>query len=169
MYRHAGMDLEAVRQLEDGSRRLVDAIVRVLPALTVIGIGTVVLANLGLFRARQRLSGDAAVFGDLTRWKCPPQLVWALIASGYCLFLPWAEARLVAFNVFAVILAIYFCQGLAIIHFYARRWRSPVWMTSLLYVFVAVEWLLATGVVLLGAFDLWADFRRLEPRPAEEE
>ena len=70
-----------------------------------------------------------------------------------------------AANVFAVLLAVYFCQGLVIAQFYMRRWRSPFWVVGLVYVFIVVEWLLATGVTLLGVFDLWADFRRLNPRP----
>ena len=56
-----------------------------------------------------------------------------------------------------------------IAQFYMRRWRSPFWVVGLVYVFIVVEWLLATGVTLLGVFDLCADFRRLNPRPAEED
>jgi uncharacterized protein YybS (DUF2232 family) len=120
-------------------------------------------------RRRQRLAGLVPVFGDLTRWKSPPELVWLLIASGYGTFLPSGPLAPVAMNVFALLAGVYFCQGLVIARFYMRRWHSPCWVNGLVYLFIVIEWLLATGVTLVGVFDLWADFRRLDPRPAEED
>jgi len=113
--------------------------------------------------------GLAPVFGDLTRWKSPPELVWMLIAAGYGAFLTGGAAAWFAANLFALLLAVYFCQGLVIAQFYLRRWRSPLWLVGLVYLFIVLEWLVATGVTLVGVFDLWADFRRLNPRPVEED
>jgi hypothetical protein len=92
-----------------------------------------------------------------------------LIAAGYGAFLTEGAAAWFAANLFAVLLAVYFCQGLVIAQFYLRRWRSPLWLVGLVYVFIVLEWLVATCVTLVGVFDLWADFRRLNPRPAEED
>lgn len=169
VYHQAGMEGDRLEQLNEGTAVLVDILVRLAPALHVVGVGTVVLLNLLLVEWRQWRLGRAPAFGDLSRWKCPVPVVWALIASGYGLFLPLSIARSVAENLFAVVLAVYFFQGLAIVQFYFHRWKSPIWMRSLLYVFVIVEWLVASGIVLLGVFDLWGDFRRLTPRPVEEE
>ncbi len=169
MYRQAGIAADRLEQLNEGTAALTETLVRLGPALHVIAMAAVVLLNLALLRWRQRRLGLPPVFGDLSRWKCPAPVVWVLIASGYGLFLPVFGVPTVAENVFVVILAIYFCQGLAIVQFYFQRWRSPIWMRSLLYVFVVVEWLVAGGIVLLGVFDLWGDFRRLTPRPVEED
>jgi len=169
VYGRAGLAADVVRELEQGSVRLIELVLRVTPALFVLSIAAMVLLNLELLRRSQRSRGAAPVFGDLTRWKCPPELVWLLIASGYATFLMGGVLQSVAANVFAVLLAVYFCQGLVIAQFYMRRWRSPFWVVGLVYVFIVVEWLLATGVTLLGVFDLWADFRRLNPRPVEED
>jgi len=169
MYGRAGLAPDVVRELEQGSARLIELVLRLTPALFVLSIAAMVLLNLELLRRSQRAHGAAPVFGDLTRWKCPPELVWLLIASGYGTFLVNGAAQWVAANVFAVLLAVYFCQGLVIAEFYMRRWRSPFWVVGLVYLFIVVEWLLATGVTLLGVFDLWADFRRLNPRPVEED
>jgi uncharacterized protein YybS (DUF2232 family) len=168
VYGRAGLPQEVVQQLEDASRHMIDVVMQLTPALFLTSIAAVVLLNLDLLRRRQRAQGLVPMFGDLTRWKCPPELVWLLIASGYGMFLP-GLAQALALNVFGVSLAIYFCQGLVIAQFYMRRWHSPRWVNGLVYVFILVEWLLATGVTLLGVFDLWADFRRLNPRPAEED
>jgi uncharacterized protein YybS (DUF2232 family) len=127
------------------------------------------LLNVQLLRRSQRVRGLVPVYGDLMRWKCPPELVWILIASGYGSLFASGALAAVASNVLAVLLVVYFCQGLVIAQFYMRRWRSPLWVIGLVYLFIVVEWLLATGVTLLGVFDLWADFRRLNPRPVEED
>jgi uncharacterized protein YybS (DUF2232 family) len=169
VYGRAGLAPDVIRELELGSARLIELVLRLMPALFVLSIAAMVLVNLELLRRSQRARGAAPVFGDLTRWKCPPELVWLLIAGGYGTFLLDGASQWVAANVFAVLLAVYFCQGLVIAQFYMRRWRSPFWVVGLVYLFIVVEWLLATGVTLLGVFDLWADFRRLNPRPVEED
>jgi uncharacterized protein YybS (DUF2232 family) len=168
-YAKAGLSAEVLGEVEKGSVRLIDVMMRLLPALSLGGIALVALLNVALLRRRQRAAGAAPVFGDLTRWKCPPELVWVLIASGYTMFLPAGVVQRVAMNVFAVLAAVYFCQGLVIAQFYMRRWHSPIWINGLVYLFILIEWLLATGVTLVGVFDLWADFRRLNPRPVEED
>jgi uncharacterized protein YybS (DUF2232 family) len=169
VYSHSGLAPDMIRDLEEGSTRLVELVLRLTPALFLLAIAAVVLVNVQLLRRVQRVRGLVPVFGDLMRWKCPPELVWILIASGYGSLLASGAPAAVATNVLAVLLAVYFCQGLVIAQFYMRRWRSPFWVIGLVYLFIVVEWLLATGVTLLGVFDLWADFRRLNPRAVEED
>ncbi|MBI2962506.1 MAG: DUF2232 domain-containing protein [Deltaproteobacteria bacterium] len=169
VYGRAGLAAEVLRDLEEGSRGVIDLLLRLSPSLFLLSISVTVLLNLDLLRREQRTRGLVPVFGDLTRWKCPPELVWPLIASGYATLLLDGLPRLAALNAFTVLLAVYFCQGLVIAQFYMRRWRSPLWVNGLVYLFILVEWLLATGVMLLGVFDLWADFRRLNPRPAGDD
>jgi uncharacterized protein YybS (DUF2232 family) len=169
VYARSGLAPDMIRDLEDGSARLVELVLRLTPALFVVSIAAVVLLNVQLLRRSQRVRGLVPVYGDLMRWKCPAELVWILIATGYGSLLTSGALAAVASNVLAVLLVIYFCQGLVIAQFYMRRWRSPLWVIGLVYVFIVVEWLLATGVTLLGVFDLWADFRRLNPRPVEED
>jgi uncharacterized protein YybS (DUF2232 family) len=168
-YGRFGLAPDVVRDIEQASVRLVELLARLTPALFIVSIAGMIVLNLELLRRAQRSRGAAPVFGDLTRWKCPAELVWLLIVAGYGTFLGQGAMQWVAANVFAVLLAVYFCQGLVIAQFYMRRWHSPFWVVGLVYVFIAVEWLLATGVTLLGVFDLWADFRRLNPRPVEED
>lgn len=169
VYGRAGLAPDVLREIEEGSRGVIDLLLRLSPSLFLLSILVAVLLNLDLLRRGQRARGLVPVFGDLTRWKCPPELVWPLIASGYATLLLGGLPRLVALNAFTVLLAVYFCQGLVIAQFYMRRWHSPLWVNGLVYLFILVEWLLATGVTLLGVFDLWADFRRLNPRPAGDD
>jgi uncharacterized protein YybS (DUF2232 family) len=169
VYARSGFAPDMIRDLEDGSSRLVDLVLRLSSALFVVSIAAVVLLNIQLLRRSQCVQGLVPRYGDLMRWKSPPELVWILIASGYGSLLASGPVAAVATNVLAVLLVVYFCQGLVIAQFYMRRWRSPFWVIGLLYMFIVVEWLLATAVTLLGVFDLWADFRRLNPRPVGED
>ena len=169
LYRRAGMPPDAVDRLTEGGDRLVDVVVRISPALVVILFGTVVLANLGLVRWRERRAGASPPFGDLSSWSAPPAAIWVLVFAGYASFLPWPFLRGIAWNVVAIVLAVYFCQGLAILQFTFRAWRVPAWGRGFAYAFVAFEWLAAAVVLLLGIFDLWGDFRQLRPRPVEDD
>jgi uncharacterized protein YybS (DUF2232 family) len=169
VYRRSGMPADVVDQLASGGDRFVEVVVRLTPGLAVSALGGVVLANVSLVRWRQRREGLVPVFGDLTRWSAPPATIWGLIAAGYASFLPITFFQVVGSNLLAVLLAVYLCQGLAIIQFTFHKWRVPIWARVLAYGFVAVEWLATGAVVLLGVFDLWADFRRLTPRPIDED
>ncbi|MGH7819577.1 MAG: DUF2232 domain-containing protein [Candidatus Binatia bacterium] len=169
MYRQAGVAPSRIDQLREATAAFVDAMVRLAPAAVVIALGVTVLLNLVVVRRRQARSGHFPIFGDLTRWRAPWPLVWMLIATGYGAVVLTGDVRTAALNGFAVTLAVYFLQGLAIVQFYLDRWQLPWWTRTLLWVVIAVEWLLAAGVVLLGVFDLWADFRRLTPRPVEDD
>jgi uncharacterized protein YybS (DUF2232 family) len=169
MGREGGASAEILRRFEEHGPRVVETMVRLAPALLIDAVGAIVLVNLLLVRSLQRVAGEEPAFGDLTRWRCPAALIWVLIAAGYAVFLSAPVVRWTAINGLAVVLGIYFCQGMAIIRFYFQRWQVAFWARALTYCFVALEWLVAGGVVLLGIFDLWGDFRRLTPRPAEEE
>lgn len=171
--------LELVRQSDVGDRQveelsavsenLVHLAARIGPALVLVGLGFTVLLNLVVVRVSQRRAGGVPIFGDLTRWRAPGMLVWAFVAGGYGLFLPEGLAQTLGLNLFVIATAIYFAQGLAIVQFWFTRWGSPPWLRGLFWVIVLVEWLFAAGVVLLGVFDLWADFRRLDPRPDDDD
>lgn len=70
-------------------------------------------------------------------------------------------------NLAIVVLAMFFFQGLAVVHslFRARGW--PRFGLVLLYLFMVPFWPLVPGLVSgLGLVDNWFDFRRLRRQPA---
>jgi len=169
MYQHAGIAGDRFDELAAATTLLVDAIIRLAPALMLVSVGLTVLLNLLVVRWQQRRAGTVPVFGDLTLWSAPEGLVWMLIVTGYGFVAPVTALPEIALNGFVVIGAVYFLQGIAITQFWFVRWGTPAWLRAVFYVFVVAEWLLAVGVVFLGIFDLWADFRRLKPRPEEDD
>jgi uncharacterized protein YybS (DUF2232 family) len=161
-YSVAGLDASLSPDLR---LRIVDAMVRLMPALMVISAALITLANLAVFwriSGRQQRVGYA-LFGELALWSTPEWLIWILVITGFGLFIPLAPFSTAALNCFVCIAAVYFCQGLAIMAFYFRRLAMPSFARGLVYFITVVQPVLALLVCAAGVFDLWIDFRRLKP------
>jgi uncharacterized protein YybS (DUF2232 family) len=157
----------------DARAGVVEAVLRLSPALATISAALMVLLNLGMF---WRISGKQQrvgymLFGDLPRWSAPEWLVWVLIATGFLTvfgsYIPIEPLNTIALDCFLCVAAVYFCQGLAIMAFYFRLLAMPSLARSLIYFVTLVQPVLAALVCAAGIFDLWIDFRRLKP-PSRE-
>lgn len=105
--------------------------------------------------------------GGLTRWKAPGLCVWLVILLGGLYFastygppLPWVLPVVV--NGLLGLMGIFLLQGAMIVSYYVRRQREGIfrWMW---YGLVILFFQTAVIVmVLLGVFDYWVDFRRVE-------
>jgi uncharacterized protein YybS (DUF2232 family) len=148
----------------DTQAYVVDTITRLAPALAALMAALTVLLNLAVF---WRVSGKQqrigyALFPDLARWSAPEWLIWPLLVSGFGWFIPLAPLATIALDCFVFLLAIYFCQGLAIMAFYFKQLGMPPVARGLIYLLTLVQPFLTALVGVVGVFDLWADFRRLK-------
>ncbi len=153
----------------DTRATIVDSALRLSPALAAITIAFGVLINLGVFwriTGRQQRVGYP-LFGDLVRWSTPEWLIWGLLVAGFGLFIPVAPLGTIALDCFVCVVAVYFCQGLAVMAFYFKVLAMPPLARGLIYFVTVVQPVLAALVCAVGVFDLWIDFRRLKP-PSEE-
>ncbi|HUN57466.1 MAG TPA: DUF2232 domain-containing protein [Candidatus Binataceae bacterium] len=165
-YKSAGLD--TVLQ-PDMRATIVDGTIKLFPALATMSAAVTVLMNLGLFwrlGGRQERVGYP-LFGDLVRWSAPEWLIWALLATGFGLFIPMKVLSTIALNCFICLVAVYFCQGLAIMAFYFRVLAMPALARGLIYFVTSVQPVLAILVCAAGVLDLWIDFRRLRS-PSQE-
>lgn len=163
MYRDLGMSVDQLAEIEGQRDQLTHTILRFLPALLVVGASAVWLANL-------RISARWAAWPQLqalSRWRTPEWVVWLLIVSGFTLFVAHGGVAVVAANLFAVVIAGYFGQGLAIVSYYFQRFSLPRGLRIATYLVIALQQVAAALVVALGVFDLWGDFRQLTARPAD--
>jgi uncharacterized protein YybS (DUF2232 family) len=145
--------------------RVIDTLVRLMPALMVVSAALIALANLAVFwriSGRQQRVGYA-LFGELALWSTPEWLIWVLLVTGFGLFIPLPPLSTAALNCFVCVVAVYFCHGLAIMAFYFRRLAMPSFARGLVYFITVVQPVLALLVCTAGVFDLWIDFRRLKP------
>ncbi|MGH7932192.1 MAG: DUF2232 domain-containing protein [Candidatus Binataceae bacterium] len=148
---------------------IVEATIRLSPALAAISAAFTVLINLGVF---WRLSGKQQrvgymLFGDLVRWATPEWLIWMLLVTGFGMFVPVTALSTIFLDCFVCVAAVYFCQGLAIMAFYFKVLAMPPLARGLIYFVTVVQPVLAVLVCAAGIFDLWIDFRRLKP-PSQE-
>lgn len=152
----------------DEQNAIVDATIRLFPALAAIAAAFSVLFNLSLF---WRFGGSKRLgyplFGDLARWSAPEWLIWVMLATGFALFVPFPVLRMVALDCFICVASVYFCQGMAIMAFYFRVLAMPSLVRGIIYLVTGIQPVLAAIVCAAGIFDLWIDFRRLKP-PRQE-
>ncbi len=155
--RHWGVNDDAIAELAASRGTLVKSMLSILPgALALAGALTMLL---NVLIVRSLLPWLKAT--DLRTWGAPPLLIWAFIGAGFGMFAPATAVALIAANVFVVLLGCYFCQGLAIIGFYLERYHIRPGLRAVAYVLVLTQQVLVFLVMLLGVFDLWANFRRL--------
>jgi uncharacterized protein YybS (DUF2232 family) len=165
VYEQIGLSPDNLAALRERAPHLIEIVLRVLPALTFVGFGVIVLIN--VFFVRRRFPGGALTVygGDLREWRSPEPLVWCFIVSGFALFLPgWETVKIVALNLFLVIGAFYFFQGLAIVAYYFHHKKVPFFLRILVYLLIVFEQFITLLIVGLGLFDLWGDFRRLKKK-----
>ncbi len=161
-YAMAGVETSLTPDIRAG---IVEAILQLMPALALISAALLVIANLATFwrvSGRQARVGYA-LFGDLARWSTPEWLIWALLVSGFGLFVPLVPLRTIALNCFVSVAVIYFCQGLAIMSFYFHVLGMPWLARALVYVITIIQPILAVLACVAGVLDMWIDFRRLKP------
>ncbi len=147
---------------------IVDTVMRLTPALVGVASALMVLLNLAVFwrfGGKQQRVGYT-LFGDLARWSAPEWLIWPLLVSGFGWFIPLAPLATIALDCFLCIVAVYFCQGLAIMAFYFKQLGMPPVARGLIYFVTLVQPVLTALVGAAGVFDLWVDFRRLKPPSA---
>jgi uncharacterized protein YybS (DUF2232 family) len=149
----------------DTQAYLLNAVMRLTPALAGILTALIVLLNLAVFwrmSGKQRRVGYT-LFGDLARWSAPEWLIWPLLVSGFSWFIPLPAIATIALDCFVCILGVYFCQGIAIMAFYFKRLGMPPVARGLIYFVTLAQPVLTALVGAAGVFDLWVDFRRLKP------
>ena len=92
-------------------------------------------------------------------WKAPEGWIWVLIGSGLLgVVAPdtWGTAAL---NLFLVMAAVYFLQGLAIVQNLFEVRSFPRMFRVAAYILLFVQLPVMMLVAGVGAFDLWFDFR----------
>jgi len=143
---------------------IVEGALRLTPALIALLGALVVLLNLAMlwrWSGKQERVGYT-LFGDLARWSSPEWLIWPLLVSGFGWFVRIAPVATIALDCFLCVVAVYFCQGLAIMAFYFRQLRMPAVARGLIYFVTLAQPVLMAIVGAVGVFDLWVDFRRLK-------
>ena len=163
LYRAAGIPEDELADLEMRRTELEQGLLALFPAAVAVTSAVAWFLNL---RIASRWASWPQM-DDLQHWQAPPWLIWTLIVSGFAMFVPHPAGAVVARNVFVVVLAGYFCQGLTIVSYFLQRLGLPVGLRAASYVLIALQEIIAGMVLALGIFDFWGNFRRIGVHPAD--
>lgn len=157
-----GEELALLKQTMDSAAELV---IRMYPALVTITLIAMAGCNLLLVRRFAPGMGLRLSIGEFREFRNPDLLVWGLIAGGFGLLATDRMVTTPALNVLAIIVTLYFLQGLAVLSTIIARQSIAGVLRAGLYVMLLMQPYLAALVAAIGIFDLWGDFRT--PRKQE--
>jgi uncharacterized protein YybS (DUF2232 family) len=161
MYRQMEPSEQEIGKLAASMEEIVYLVLRVTPALLIVGTLFLVWSNLllarPLLRNKRLLYPD---FGPLAEWRAPEPLVWVAIGSGCLLLVGHESLKIIGINGLIVMMMVYFFQGIAIVSFYFKKKQFPKLWRAVLYSLIAMQQLFLLAVIALGFFDMWVDFRR---------
>ncbi|MBU4485012.1 YybS family protein [bacterium] len=151
------------------------AVVKIIPAALLIftlftGVCNVLVGG-RLTRSRQ-LVGQ--ISDQMIKWKVPSWFIWALISTGAVFYvnhyvLNVSLLKYFSINGFIVLGGIYFLQGIAIIAFFLRRWKSVFLKISAYLLIVLFLQTAAVGIIILGVADYWVGFRDRQTKNKKKE
>lgn len=168
IYESMGISPENMYRLTRSLDDIQYAVVRLLPSLILTGALFVSWVNLLLARPVFLVKGlHYPDFGALNRWKAPEPLVWGVIGCGLVIFVSGASLKIIAINGLIVLLGIYFFQGIAVVSFFFEKKRLPLFFRVTFYTLICIQQFFLLLVIGLGFFDIWINFRKLEPEPPE--
>lgn len=165
IYREMGTSTNEIDNIKLFSDKLASVIVSSIPALMIISSSIGVLLNYAVVKKIwNRYAGNGNYFENkgLEKWSANEYLIWLLIASGILFLTPGKGLYVIGLNLLIVSLMIYFYQGIAIVLFYMRKKTLPYFLKVIIYFLIIIQPLLLLFVILLGIFDVWADFRKLK-------
>lgn len=167
-FQHYGQMTDEMRMLEESLQRMVPLMIRLLPGGALSSVLVAGWLNLLVVRRYCRLRNvPLPPWEEWSLWKAPEPLVWVLIAGGFVLLVPFKSfVSFLGMNALIVLGTIYLFQGLAIVGFYFNRWKLPRFLRAMCYGFLLLQQLATFGAILMGLFDVWFDFRRLQQKPA---
>jgi uncharacterized protein YybS (DUF2232 family) len=154
-----GQSTDERAQLAATAEQMSALLVKIYPGLAVTVTGAMLLLTVLLLarlsRGRYQVPGPS-----FPLWKSPEYLVWLLIAGGFGALLANGWVQIVAWNLLAVLLPLYFLQGMAVVSFFFLRKGFSPFMRGMGYLLLLVINPFQLLVAGIGVFDLWIDFRK---------
>ena len=167
-YAEFGMSPEQIESVKENASEITNTILGLFPSLVVVGASFFAWINLLMMRYLfQKTRTPCPDYGDLARWKIADWLVWFVIASGGMMLLPMPEINMVGFNGLIIFLFVYLLQGFSIVHFFFKKKSVPRFLRTIFYLFLFVYQSLLLVVAVVGLFDIWIDFRKMN-RPLKD-
>jgi len=165
-YAHQGGPPDMVEALKAQAGAMTTFAYHMLPA--TVAFSGILLGAVGLLSARAYLArrpGPGPLPFDPLAWHLPDPWIWALIAAGALLLIPYPAAHVAGGNALGVVALFYAFQGWAVVACIFKV-KAVHWAFRAAFYALLVLWpVLSLFLVLAGVFDTWTDLRRVRPRP----
>jgi uncharacterized protein YybS (DUF2232 family) len=159
IYRETDFSEEQLQELQEFVDSLAGIIRQSFYGLFIAGVLAIQMLCLVLLQRLKK--GYYEISGaPFASWRLPAGLIWILIVSGFALVAPLEQLAMVGRNLLAVLLPLYFLQGLAVVSSFLQRKSYPPALKGLIYAMLFILNPLPLIITGVGVFDLWIDFRR---------
>ncbi|MBW2641954.1 MAG: YybS family protein [Deltaproteobacteria bacterium] len=170
IYENMGVSQNSIHMISNSLENIKYVLIRIIPALVVASTFFVSWTNLLVAKPILKSRGlFYPSFGSLKTWKAPEFLIWVIIGCGLLLLVPEKTFKIIGLNGLLIMLTVYFFQGIAIVSFYFEKKRFPRMLKVFLYSLIALQQAVLLVIIGLGLFDMWLNFRKLEPSPDKPE
>ena len=162
IYEKEGSNPELVEQIKKLAPVFIDLIKKIYPSLVIVGTGFIVWLNVVISKPLFRIKGvKYPDLGPADMWRAPEYLVWGLIAAGFSKLLSISALDFAATNALIIFSVIYVFHGLSIVLFFFNKYNVPALTRFIVYLLIALQQLSMIILALMGLFDQWFDFRKL--------
>lgn len=165
-YKKQGVEEEKLELISEGMKRIGRIFVLGFPAIFIISIIVFITSN--YFLARYILGslgyGNTPVLSNY--WRLPDAFIWVFIVASFFIFLGKAFDIGAIFraglNFMILVVTTYLLQGLVLVNFFLNKWKWPLILRVFLYIILLFQPIFLMLIAMLGIFDVWFNFRRLE-------
>jgi len=162
LYEDMSAPVENEGGMEGYAEIFLQTLIRIYPALMVIGMGLVIWFNVMLAGPLfKKLGLTYPGFQPVDQWHAPEKLIWGLIVAGFGSLLTSGTIQIVAINCLLVLAVVYFFQGLSIAIFYFNKYNLSIIIRIIFYFLIILQQFFMLLLAILGVFDQWLDFRRI--------
>jgi len=159
IYRDSGFTAAQLQNMQGIIEQIGQLIRQTFYGLFLAGVLSIQLLSLLFLQWLKK--DDYQISGvPFARWRLPVILIWVLIGSGFAMLAPLPWISLSGQNLLAVLLPLYFLQGLAVVSSFLQRKKIPPFLKGMIYLMVFILNPLPLIITGVGVFDLWVDFRR---------
>lgn len=169
-YKKQGIEEEKqVARIEATAKSIERIFIFGFPAIIVIGATSFVSVNWFFARALLRRMGRRHTpLLPLHKWKIPEVFIWVFIGAFFVMLAGKVSSidffYRIGLNFIILTFVAYAGQGVILVDFFLKRLRWPTFIRGLVYALFLIQPVFLVLIFLLGMFDIWFNFRKLEAK-----
>ncbi len=164
-YTSSGLTKTEILEITSKLKNTVKILVKVLPSLMFGFYSAVMIGNFYIIKR----SIDKFKNINLTHWQAPFYVVWCFILSGFwVLFFKSNPMWWVGLNILLISSFLFLLQGLCIVEYWFSKYNFSPIMKGIFLFFMFLFQIIFVVIALLGLFDTWFDFRKLNKEESDE-